>query len=90
MISRNVRNSMYSYDSNSPSMLKYSPKYDYIEPEQKKICFDPNTFRQTKKYKKNKIMKKILTSYDVSKDYLSIDNSKLGDSDYYSNLVQKL
>ena len=90
MISRNDRNSIFTYDSNSPSMFKYSPKYDYIEPEQKKICFDPNSFRQTKEYKKNKIMKKILTSYDVSKDYLSIDNSKLGDSDYYSNLVQNL
>ena len=90
MISRNDRNSIFTYDSNSPSMFKYSPKYDYIEPEQKKICFDPNSFRQTKKYKKNKIMKKILTSYDVSKDYLSVDNSKLGDSDYYSNLVQNL
>jgi len=90
MISRNDRNSIFTYDSNSPSMFKYSPKYDYIEPEQKKICFDPNSFRQTKKYKKNKIMKKILTSYDVSKDYLSIDNSKLGDSDYYSILVQNL
>ena len=90
MISRNERNSLYSYDSNSPSMFKYSPKYDYIEPEQKKICFDPNSFRQTKKYKKNKIMKKILTSYDVSKDYLSVDNSKLGDIEYYSNLVHNL
>ena len=90
MISRNDRNSIFTYDSDSPSMFKYSPKYDYIEPEQKKICFDPNSFRQTKKYKKNKIMKKILTSYDVSKDYLSVDNSKLGDSDYYSNLVQNL
>lgn len=90
MISRNDRNSIFTYDSNSPSMFKYSPKYDYIEPEQKKICFDPNSFRQTKEYKKNKIMKKILTSYDVSKDYLSIDNSKLGDIDYYSNLVQNL
>ena len=90
MISRNDRNSIFTYDSNSPSMFKYSPKYDYIEPEQKKICFDPNSFRQTKEYKKNKIMKKILTSYDVSKDYLSIDNSKLGDSDYYSNLDQNL
>ena len=90
MISRNDRNSIFTYDSNSPSMFKYSPKYDYIEPEQKKICFDPNSFRQTKEYKKNKIMKKILTSYDVSKDYLSIDNSKLGDSDYYSILVQNL
>lgn len=87
MISRNDRNLMYSYDSNSPSMFKYNPKYDYIEPEQKKKCFDPNSFRQTKKYKKNKIMRKILTSYDVSKDYLSVDNSKLGDSDYYLNLV---
>ena len=90
MISRNDRNSIFTYDSNSPSMFKYSPKYDYIEPEQKKIYFDPNSFRQTKEYKKNKIMKKILTSYDVSKDYLSIDNSKLGDSDYYSILVQNL
>ena len=90
MISRNDRNSIYYYDSNNPSMFKYSPKYNYIEPEQKKICFDPNSFRQTKKYKKNKIMKKILTSYDVSKDYLSVDNSKLGDIEYYSNLVHNL
>ena len=71
-------------------MFKYSPKYNYIEPEQKKICFDPNSFKQTIKYKKNKIMKKILTSYDVSKDYLSVDNSKLGDIEYYSNLVHNL
>ena len=35
-------------------------------------------------------MKKILTSYDVSKDYLSVDNSKLGDIEYYSNLVHNL
>lgn len=90
MISRNDRNSIYSYDSNTPSMFKYSPKYEYIEPEQKKIFFDPNNFRQTNKYKKNKIMKKILTSYDVSKDYLSVDNSKLGDSDYYLTLVHNL
>ena len=78
MLSRNEKNSIYTYDFKTPSMLLYKPKYDYIEPHSREIIFNPKSFRNTKKYEKMKIMKKIKTSYNISRDYISVDNSKLG------------
>lgn len=78
MISRNEKNSIYSYGFKTPSMCFYKPKYDYIEPHSREIIFDPKSNRNTKKYEKMKIIKIFKTSYNISSDYISVDNSKLG------------
>lgn len=88
MISRNNnKNPLYSYDSKTPLMFDYSPKYNYIEPDPKRICFEPKSFKKTRKFQKGKIMRRVMTSYNLSEDYLSVDNSKLGKSENYSKFV---
>lgn len=80
MIPRNVKNSIYtynSYNSKTPTNLLYKPKYDYIDPHTREICFDPKNRKREKKYEKMKIMKRIMTSYNISSEYLSVNNSKL-------------
>ena len=76
MLSRNDKNSIYAYDFKTPSMLFYKPKYDCIQPHSREIIFDPK-IKYSKKYEKMKIMRKIKTSYNISRDYISVDNSKL-------------
>ena len=88
MISRNNSKSpLYSYDSKIPLGFDYSPKYNYIEPDPKKICFEPKSFKKTRKFQKGKIMRRVMTSYNLTEDYLSVDNSKLGKSENYSKFV---
>jgi hypothetical protein len=58
----------------NPSFYNYNPNYDSIEKHHIKIIFNPKDYE--KNNKKN-IIKKIWASYDVGKEYLSIDNSKL-------------
>ena len=58
----------------NPSFYNYNPNYDSIEKHHIKIIFNPKDY---KKNNKKNIMKKIWASYDVGKEYLSIDNSKL-------------
>jgi len=88
MISRNnINNPLYSYDSKTPLMFDYSPKYNYVEPDPKQICFEPKSFQRTRKFQKGKIMRRVMTSYNLSEDYLSVDNSKLGKSENYSKFV---
>ena len=58
----------------TPSIYYYSPKYDYIDKQPLNILFNPKDFyRNNKKYN----IKKILTSYNIKKEYESIDNSRL-------------
>ena len=58
----------------NPSFYYYNPNYDSIEKQPLKILFNPKDYeKNNKKY----IIKKIWTSYDVGKEYLSIDNDKL-------------
>ena len=76
-------NKMENRDSNrwinmtllkNPSIYYYNPKYDSIEKQPLKILFNPNDFvKNNKKY----LIKKIWASYNVKKDYESIDNDKL-------------
>ncbi len=58
----------------NPSFYNYNPNYDSIEKHRVKIFFNHKDYE--KKNKKN-IIKKIWASYDVGKEYLSIDNNKL-------------
>ena len=78
MISRNEKDYIYPYKAKTPSMWQYSPKYDYIEANPRKIYFDSKSVRETKTFNKLKKLKRAITSYDISSDYLSVDNSKLG------------
>ena len=89
MISRNNnKNPLYSYDSKTPLMFDYSPKYNYIEPDPKKICFEPKSFKKTRQFQKGKIMRRVMTSYNLSEDYLSVDNSKLAKSENFSKFIK--
>ena len=88
MISRNNnKNPLYSYDSKTPLMFDYTPKYNYVEPDPKRICFEPKSFQKTRKFQKGKIMRRVMTSYNLTEDYLSVDNSKLGKSENYSKFI---
>ena len=68
-------NKWFNLDSiTNPSFYYYTPKYDSIEKKPIKILFNPKEF-----YKNNKkyLIKKIWASYNVKKEYESIDNDKL-------------
>jgi hypothetical protein len=82
MIPRKDKDLIYAHRVDNPSMWQYSPKYDCIEPNQRKIFFNPNTFKETEKFNKIKRLKRAITSYEISSDYLSVDNSKLGKIEY--------
>ena len=87
MLSRNQTKSIYENMNKSPSTWLYNPKYTYIDPNIRKISFNPQDFKKTKKYKKLKIMKRIMTSYNFSSDYVSVDNSKLPDTDFITKFL---
>jgi hypothetical protein len=58
----------------NPSFYYYNPNYNYFEKKPLKILFNPKDYeKKNKKY----IIKKIWASYDVKKEYESIDNDKL-------------
>ena len=87
MPKRNEDNLINTYTLKNPSMCYYNPKYDCIDKKTKKISFNPESFKNTLKYKKNKKLKRILMSYEVNKEYLSIDNSKLVTAESISKLI---
>ena len=60
---------------NNPSICYYEPKYDSISTKNS-IIFTPNN-KKNKKY----LLHKILSSYDVHKEYLTVDNDKLNKID---------
>ena len=57
----------------TPSIYYYSPKYNYIDKQPLNILFNPKDFYKKRKYN----IKKILASFNVKKEYESIDNSRL-------------
>jgi len=61
---------------NNPSICYYEPNYDALI-KKKYVIFSPNKI--TNKLKRKNILKKIWSSYDVHKEYLSIDNDKLNE-----------
>jgi len=84
------RNNKYLINLNTlenPSICYYNPKYDGIEIKTKKISFNPEAFKKSIKYIKNKKLKRILMSYDVNKEYLTIDNSKLVKTESITKLL---
>ena len=87
MPKRNEDNLINTYTLKNPSMCYYNPRYDCIEIETKKISFNPGSFRNTSKFKKSKKLKRILMSYDVNKEYLTIDNSKLVKTESITKLL---
>ena len=87
MPKRNVNNLIYTNTLDTPSLCYYNPRYDCVEIETKKISFNPESFRKTIKYKKNKKLKNIIMSYDVNKEYLTIDNSKLVKTEAITKLL---
>ena len=58
----------------NPSICYYNPKYDAFI-KKKYVIFNNN--KKDMKTKRKNLMKKIWSSYDVYKEYLSIDNKKL-------------
>ena len=87
MPKRNDNYFVNTYTLENPSMCYYNPKYDCIEIKTKKISFNPEAFKKSIKYKKNKKLKRILMSYDINKEYLSIDNSKLVKTESITKLL---
>jgi hypothetical protein len=69
---------------NNPSICYYQPKYDILT-SKNSIAFNSN---QKPKNSKKFMIHKIWSSYDVTKDYLSIDNDKL-DKKIKKNLFKK-
>ena len=60
----------------NPPICYYEPNYDAFT-KKKYVIFNANEL--DKKLKKKNILKKIWSSYNVSKEYLSIDNDKLNE-----------
>lgn len=78
MQKRNENNLINTYTLQNPSMCYYNPKYDCIEIKHaKKISFNPEGFKKTTKFIKNKNLKRILMSYNVNREYATVDNEKL-------------
>ena len=78
MAKRNDKNLLINtYTLKNPSMCYYNPNYNCVEIKPKDISFNPDDFKKSQSYKKNKQLKKILVSYDVNKEYATIDNTKL-------------
>ena len=61
----------------NPSICYYQPKYDAFI-KKKYVIFNRN--KTDIKTKRKNLMKKIWSSYDVYKEYLSIDNKKLDEA----------
>ena len=87
MPKRNDNYLVNTYTLENPSMCYYNPKYDCVEIKTKKISFNPEAFKKSIKYKKNKKLKRILMSYDTNKEYLTIDNSKLVKTESITKLL---
>jgi len=78
MAKRNDKNLLVNtYTLKNPSMCYYNPKFNCIETRPKDISFNPDDYKKSPKFKKNKTLKKILVSYDVNPEYATIDNTKL-------------
>ena len=78
MAKRNDKNLLINtYTLKNPSMCYYNPKFNCIETKPKDISFNPDDFKKSQSYKKNKTLKRILVSYDVNREYGTIDNTKL-------------
>ena len=71
---RNSNNWINCERLTNPSFYYYNPKYDSIEKKPLNILFNPKEY-----YKNNKkyLIKKLWASYNVKKEYESIDNDKL-------------
>ena len=87
MPKRSENNLINTNNLETPSLCYYNPRYDCVEIETKKISFNPEGFRKTIKYKRNKRLKNIIMSYDVNKEYLTIDNSKLVKTEAITKLL---
>ena len=87
MAKRNDKNLINIYTLENPSMCYYNPKYGCIEVETKKISFNPESFKKSIKYLRNKKLKRILMSQEVNKEYLTIDNSKLVKAESITKLL---
>ena len=68
----------------NPSICYYQPNYDAFI-NKKSVIFDKNKI--DKKSKRKNIMKKIWRSYNVDKEYISIDNDKLDKCNNYKILL---
>ena len=77
MISRNKIDSIKSYRVIKATTKFYNPKYDFREPHIREITFDHKNVKNTK-LEKLKNLRKAITSYNITTEYLSVDNSKLG------------
>lgn len=74
MIKRNSKLLMNNQILKNPSIYYYKPKYNLIDQRLINIIFNKKDIkRKTKKY----MLKKIWSSYNVSKDYCLVDNNKL-------------
>ena len=78
MISRSEIDSTNSYSLKKATTWFYNPKYDFKDPHIRDISFDPKNIKNNKKIQKLKNLRRAITSYNISTDYLSVDNSKLG------------
>jgi len=76
MVKRNSKDLLNKQLLFNPASSYYSPKYDLIEQKPINVLFNKNDSIDNKKRKKFKL-RKILSSYNVVKDYLMIDNDKL-------------
>ncbi len=61
----------------NPSMCLYNPKYKYLEQNIARIKFNKEEFKNSIKQIKQGILNKVMTSYEVNKDYITVDNSKI-------------
>jgi hypothetical protein len=87
MAKRNEKNLINAYTLKNPSMCYYNPKFDCIEIKTKKISFNPESFKDSIKFKKSQKLKKILMSYQVTTEYNTIDNSKLVKAESITKLL---
>jgi len=76
MIKRNSIDLMNKQILFTPSFTYYNPKYDLVEQKPTNILLYKNNYNKIKNAKKSKL-KKILSSYNVMKEYLMVDNDKL-------------
>ena len=87
MAKRNKNNFIMTSTLKNPSICYYNPRYEYLETKPKKIEFNPEGFKENLKFIKKKKLKKVVMSYDVQKEYSTIDNSKLVTADSIYKLL---
>ena len=78
MVPRNKEDSINSYRIKKATNGFYNLKYDFRDPHIRDISFDPKNIKNNKKLEKLKNLRRAMTSYNISIEYLSVDNSKLG------------